>query len=169
MQTRRLVLTSLFAALIFIAISFIHAPNPLGGIIHFGDAFIFLAAVILPFPYALPAAAIGAGMANLFLGIPMWAPFTVVIKPLMTLCFSSRGNTIFATKRNLIAPFGAGLINLILYYIAAIILFGNWLAPLANIPGDLIQFAGSAALYFLISYAFDRMELKARLKRQGIL
>jgi len=167
--TKRLVTTALFAALIFVAIIAIRVPNPIGGIIHFGDAFIFLAAVILPFPYALLAAAVGAGMSNLFLGIPMWAPFTILIKPLMTLCFTSRSDSILVTKRNIIAPFGAGLINLVLYYLAAVILFGNWLAPMAGVPGDLIQFAGSAIFYYIIAYTFDRLEIKKRLIKERVL
>jgi len=169
MNTKRIVLTAMFAALIFTAIVVIRVPNPIGGIIHFGDTFIFLAAVMLPFPYALPAAAIGAGMANLFLGIPMWAPFTIVIKPLMTLCFTGRGGAILSQKRNMIAPFGAGLINLVLYYIAAVILFSDPLAPMAGVPGDLIQFAGSAVFYYIIAYTFDRLGLKERFRKEGIL
>jgi len=176
-RVKTLVQSALFAALIFVSITMLSIPNPLGGIIHFGDAFIFLAATMLPFPYALFTAAIGAGFANLALGGTMWIPFTIIIKPLMTLCFSNKGEIIFSSKRNYIAPVVAGLINLILYYLATVILMtlgvvaipdggagtaalGPWIAPMAGVPGDMIQFAGSATFYFVIAHTFDRLKIK---------
>ena len=46
-----------------------------GGYIHLGDALIYLAAVLLPAPYAMAAGAIGGGLADL-LTAPVWAPAT---------------------------------------------------------------------------------------------
>lgn len=60
-----------------------------GGYIHFGDALIYLAAVFLPRPYALAAAAIGGGVADL-LTAPMWIPATVIIKMMIVLPFSGK-------------------------------------------------------------------------------
>lgn len=155
MHTKRLVVSALFAALIFISITFFHVPNGLGGVIHFGDALIFIAAAVLPFPYALPVAAIGAGLFNLVM-IPIWLPFTIVIKPIMTLCFTSKGDRILSTKRNIIAPFAAAAINTILYLGANWLLFDQYTAFGAIAP-LLIQGGGSIIFYFIIAFAFDRV------------
>ena len=80
----RMTLTGLFAAMITLMTAYIcHIPyGANGGYIHFGDALIYIAAVLLPRPYALAAAAIGGGLADL-LTAPMWAPATIIIKMLI--------------------------------------------------------------------------------------
>ena len=62
----RMTLTGLFAAMITLMTAYIcHIPyGANGGYIHFGDALIYIAAVLLPRPYALAAAAIGGGLAR---------------------------------------------------------------------------------------------------------
>lgn len=74
-NTSKITAAGLFAAMITIMTAYIcHIPyGANGGYIHFGDALIYLGAVFLPRPYALAAAAIGGGMADL-LTAPMWAP-----------------------------------------------------------------------------------------------
>jgi len=178
MRTKRLILSALFAALIFISISLFRVPNGLGGFIHFGDAMIFIAAAVLPFPFALPVAAIGAGLFNLVFG-PIWLPFTILIKPIMTLCFTSTGDTILQTKRNNIAPFVAALINTVLYFGANMILFalgllpvdhvGIWAAGIASLPGLLIQGIGSVIMFFVLALALDRIGIKVRFMKEGIV
>ena len=81
----------MLAALITVMTAwFCHLPVGInGGYIHFGDAVIYLAAAILPRPYALAAAAIGAGLADV-LTAPMWAPATIVIKMLLVLPFTNK-------------------------------------------------------------------------------
>ena len=80
-KVRYLTTTGLMAALITIMTAYIcHIPVGMnGGYIHFGDSLIYLTAVLLPRPYALAAAAIGGGMADI-LTAPMWAPATIIIK-----------------------------------------------------------------------------------------
>ena len=86
-----LTVTGLFAAIITLMTAYIcHIPyGANGGYIHFGDALIYVAAVILPRPYAMAAAAIGGGLADL-LTAPMWAPATIIIKMLITFPFTSK-------------------------------------------------------------------------------
>jgi len=103
----------MFMAIIFLAMWLFAIDNGFGGVIHFGDALIYAAAALLPFPYGLFVAAIGPGMFNLF-RVPHWLPFTIVIKPIMALCFTSKGDTILGPMRNRVAPFVAGIINTVL-------------------------------------------------------
>lgn len=160
MKNKNLALSALFAALIFIVIS-IHIPNGLGGVVHFGDALIFIAATLLPFPYAFVVAAVGAGLFNLVFA-PIWLPFTIVIKPIMTLCFTNKTNLILGTKRNIAAPFAGAAINIVLYFGANWILFGHSTA-IAALTSLSIQGIGSVVFFFVIAFALDRAKIKERL------
>ena len=90
---KKMVLTAFMAALITLLTAYIcHVPIGINeGYIHFGDAFIYIAAAILPTPYAMAAGAIGAGLADL-LTAPVWAPATIIIKLLLVLPFTSKEN-----------------------------------------------------------------------------
>ena len=62
-RIRTITVTAVFAALIFLATAYLpRLPFP-GGYVHVGDAFIYLAACMLPTPWACAAGAIGAGLA----------------------------------------------------------------------------------------------------------
>ena len=116
-----MVLAALFAALISVFIAFLfHIPIKIGAnsaYLHFGDMFIFLAASLLPTPYAIAAAGIGGGLGDLFCGGAEWIPFTIVIKILVALCFTAKKDKILCT-RNVIAPVFVLLITVGGYYVA---------------------------------------------------
>lgn len=162
-----LTFTGLFAAMITIMTAWLfHIPyGANGGYIHFGDALIYLAAVLLPRPYALAAAAIGGGLADLFTA-PAWAPATIVIKMLITLPFTSGENRILA-RRNAVAVIFAGLISAAGYYLAEGILFGSFIAPIASLTGSAIQSGGSAVIFLVLAASLDRTHIKA--KTQSLL
>lgn len=155
-----LTFTGLLAAMITIMTAYIfHIPyGTNGGYIHFGDALIYIAAVLLPRPYALAAAAIGGGMADL-LTAPMWAPATIIIKMLITLPFTSHKGKILS-PRNVAAPFIAALISASGYYLAEGILFGSFLSPIASLAGSAIQSGGSAVIFLIAAATLDRIHIK---------
>lgn len=166
-----LALSGLFAALITLTTAyFLHIPyGSNGGYIHVGDAFLFLAATLLPRPYALAAAAIGGGVADL-LTAPAWTLPTILIKMLVALPFTSNKNKILSS-RNIIAPFIALFISAIGYYLAEGILFGSFITPLASVSGSILQGVGSAGVFFLVAGVFDKAGLKQRffnMERSGI-
>ena len=110
-RTRNIVLTALFSALICVSIIFFHIPTGFnGGYIHLGDAFIYLTAVILPTPYAMIAAGIGGALSDGLTGGVLWILPTMIIKPMMVFCFSSKSDNIIS-KRNVLAVFLAGIIG----------------------------------------------------------
>ena len=162
-HVRAIVLSAMFAAIIFVAIQLFWIPYGFG-VIHFGDSLIFVAATLLPFPFGLFVAAIGPGLFNL-VNIVIWLPFTVVIKPLMALCFTSKGDTILGPVRNRVAPFIAAGINTALYFGANMFLFDGWAAGVAALPGLIIQGAGSIVFFFVIGLALDRLGVKRMLFR----
>lgn len=165
MRTKTLVMAALFSAIVFMFTAYLfHIPiGHTGGYAHFGDAFIFIAATILPFPYGLLVGAIGASLADFASGVPVWIPYTIVIKPLMALCFTNKGDKILGGKRNLAAPVLAGIICLIGYYIAEGIIYGNFITPMASIGGGLIQFFGSIIFFYIFASIIDNRNLKGKM------
>ena len=84
-----LVKAAVFAALIAVMTAYIKFNTGINdGYLHFGDSMIYLAACILPLPYAMAAAAIGGFCADILAGAAAWAPFTAVIKALNVLPFA---------------------------------------------------------------------------------
>ena len=159
-------LTGVFAALITLFTAFfIHIPIGVnGGYLHFGDAVIYLAASLLPLPYAVAAAAIGGGLADL-LTAPMWAIATVIVKSLIVLPFTASHERMLC-RRNYAAPVFSLFITCLGYYAAEAILFGSVPALIASVTGNLVQAIGSACFYFVLAYAFDKAGLKRRLFQQ---
>lgn len=157
---------ALFAALICITTAYIfHIPvGTNGGYVHVGDALIYLAATILPAPYAMIAAAIGGAMADI-LTAPVWAPATFIIKMLIAIPFTNKKEKI-VNLHNIIAVLAASVISIIGYYFAEVILFGSWVAVLPSITGSIIQAIGSGALFLVFGHALDRMHFKAMLKNK---
>ena len=161
-KVRYLTMTGLMAALITIMIAYIcHIPVGVnGGYIHFGDALIYLAAVLFPRPYALAAAAIGGGLADL-LTAPMWTPATVIIKMLIVLPFCNKSIKI-VTPRNVFATVLAYFISGLSYFLAEYILFGTWSVLLVSMWGSIIQSGGSAIFFIIFGCALDKVHIKKR-------
>ena len=164
-NSRLLTISAMLAALITLMTAyFFHIPiGSNGGYIHFGDAFIYLAAALLPTPYACAAAAVGAGLADFLSGSLIWVLPTMVIKPLTAVWFTSSQEKLL-NRRNLLALIPAALATNLGYYLAEVLLYGNWLAPLATAWGGVVQSAGSTAVFLLAAAALDRMDLKTKLR-----
>lgn len=157
-----LVITALFAAAITVMTAYVlHIPIPTGGYIHLGDALIYLAACLLPLPYAAAAAAIGAGLADL-LTAPMWVLPTLVIKALIVLFFTS-GHTGILCRRNVTAVVLAGLFSPAAYALAGCAMAGTLAAFVPQFLGTLVQGIGSGALFLVIAPALDGVKLKRRM------
>ena len=161
-KVRYLTATSFMAALITIMTAYMcHIPLGMnGGYLHFGDSLIYLAAVLLPRPYALAAAAIGGGMADI-LTAPMWAPATIIIKMLIVLPFTNKSTKI-VTPRNVFATVLAYFISGFNYFVAQYILFGTWAVLLVSMTGSLIQSFGSAVFFVIFGCALDKVHMKKR-------
>ena len=163
-QLGMLTLTGIFTALIIIFTAFIgHIPYGVnGGYVHFGDAVIYLAAAVLPRPYAMLAAAVGGGMSDLMTA-PQWMIATILIKPLLVIPFSNRSERI-VSRGNILATVAAFLISSLGYYIAGLVIFGNAGGFLLALPGDLLQSGGSAAAFIAIGRALDGYGIRKRIK-----
>lgn len=160
---KKMAVTAVFAAMITLMTAYIcHIPVGVnGGYIHFGDALIYIAAALLPAPYAMAAGAIGGGLADL-LTAPMWAPATILIKMLIILPFTSKKSKIVNT-RNVIALFLAFLISAAGYYIAEGIMFGFEASFFTSVGGNLLQATGSGIIFVLLGTALDKLNFKTRM------
>lgn len=160
-----LVTAALFAAAIAVMTAYIlHIPLPTGGYVHLGDALIYLAACLLPLPYAAGAAALGAGLADL-LTAPMWVLPTLVIKALVVLPFTS-GKERLLCPRNAAAVVLSGLLSPALYALANVVMTGTWAAFLPQFLGTLVQAVGSGAVFLILAFSLDKAGLKGRLAPQ---
>lgn len=165
-KIKYLTITGLMAAMIALMTAYIcHIPfGANGGYIHFGDSLIYIAATLLPTPYALAAAAIGGGLADLMTA-PMWTPATIVIKMLITIPFTNKSAKIITT-RNIVATVIAYLISHTGYFFAEYILFGSFSTAFFGSIGGLIQSGGSAVFFIIFGLALDKVHMKAKLANQ---
>jgi len=159
-KTGYLTTTALFAALICLTTAYLfHIPfGANGGYIHIGDALIYLAATLLPTPYALLAGAIGGAMADL-LSAPIWAIPTFFIKMLIALPFTAKGNKIICF-RNIAAIFPAGIISCIGYAVAEMLIYGSEAMIYVSLASSLTQAIGSGIVFILIGITLDNMRFK---------
>ena len=157
-------LGAMFAAMVCVTTAYLfHIPVGMnGGYIHLGDAFIYLAAAFLPWPYAISAAAIGAATAAILTGAAVWAIPTMIIKALMVLPFTSRSPKILGV-RNLAAVILSGIICIGGYYLAEGWMYGSWLVSFAGIWPGFLQSGGGGLLFLLLGAALDKADMKQRL------
>ena len=163
---QQMVTASVFAAAITVVTAyFLHIPIPgSSGYVHLGDALIYLVACLLPTPYAVFAASVGAGLADL-LTAPVWVLPTVIIKAVVALQFTSRADRLL-TRRNTLAVFTTAIVSPGLYAVASCIMTGTLAAFLPQFMGTLVQAVGSALLFFPMAAVLDRMHFKSRVLRR---
>ncbi|MGN0145469.1 MAG: ECF transporter S component [Clostridium sp.] len=145
-KTKDLVETALLTALVFVSTAFINIKLPIlssGGLVHLGNVMLFSSALLFGKKKGAIAGALGMGLFDLTSGWALWAPFTFIIRGIMgyiigAIAYSkNRNGENFIT--NAMAIFVSGLWMIAGYYVAEIILYGNFLAPVSSIPGNITQ------------------------------
>ena len=112
-NTKKLVMSALFAALACIATMIIKIPVPGAyGYIHPGDVVVILSGIMLGPVHGFFAAGIGSALADLLSGYAIYAPATFVIKGLVALCgaFAYR---FMVRKSTIVSLLLCGLINVV--------------------------------------------------------
>ncbi len=161
-KTRNLTMTALFGAMVCVATMFIHLPVPMtGGYVHIGDAFIYLAACMLPMPYAMAAGAIGAGLADALSGYYVYVLPTIIIKALLVIPFSAKGDKIISL-RAVVASIIASVIGVAGYFVADWIIYGNMATAIANMFAGTVQPFSSMVIFVMLGYALDKADVKKR-------
>lgn len=159
-KVRKLVLAAFFAAIIFLGTFIIKIPIP-NGYIHFGDGFIYVAAALLPLPYAMAAAAIGGLLADLIAGFAAYAPFTAAVKLLIALAvglivhknalvnrWRGKGTETSGMMSLIVASIVGGIVNAGGYFAADCILYGA-AAAVSALPLNSLQSAFGIAVFFV--------------------
>lgn len=160
-KVRRMCLAGIFAAVVFVFTAYLHIPSHTG-YTHVGDGFIYLAACLLPLPYAMFAGAGGALLADCLTGFAIWAPGSVVIKAVTVLFFTSKSNRII-NRHNVLALLPAWVVCIGGYYLYELLITGNAVVPIAGIPGYITQSIVSGALFVAVGLAMDRLRVKQML------
>lgn len=168
-HTLNIVIAAMFAAMIAVTTAFVQIKTPTGGYIHLGDSMIYLTASFLPLPYAVAAAAVGGGIADLLV-YPETIIYTVIIKALNAVFFSSKSDKLL-TKRNALMTIPSGLVTVVGYSLSKLIrmlLAGDSIqSALANalwkMPENAIQAVASALIFLLVAAAFDKAAIKKRM------
>lgn len=159
-HVKTLCLSGLFTALVFVFTAFFHVPSHTG-YTHIGDAFVYLAACLLPLPYALFVGAVGAALADLLTGFALWVPASLVIKGLSVLFFSRKGRIVCLP--NILALLASSLVCIGGYYLYEAIITDNFMAPAAGIPGYLTQSILSSLLFLILGLALDKLNIRRNL------
>ena len=161
-NTQLITLSAVFEALTYAMTAFIHIPTA-KGYIHIGDAVVFMAASLLPKPYAMAAAAIGASFSDMLSGYWIWVPATFIIKAVTVLAFTSKKSRILC-KRNFTALVPALVLCVGGYGLySGLVIYGSLPAGFVDAPANLIQTAASAAVYIALSATLDKSGIKKRI------
>ncbi len=155
---RLMCLSGVFTAVVFVFTAYLHIPSHTG-YTHIGDGFIYIAACLLPLPYAAFVGAGGALLADCLTGFAIWAPGSVVIKIIAVLFFSRKSQKIICL-RNIISLIPASAVCIGGYYLYEALITGNFAAPISGIPGYITQSVLSSILFILLGFAMDKMKVK---------
>jgi len=153
-------LTAIFTAVIYLFTAYLHIPSHTG-YTHVGDAFIYLAACLLPTPYAVFAGSFSALLADCLTGFAIWAPASVIIKGVSVLFFCRKGKIIRA--KNILAFVFSAFVCIGGYYLYEALIFSNFVSALAGIMGYITQSVLSGVLFIILGIALDKIDFKKRL------
>lgn len=157
-KIRLMCITGIFTAIVFVFTAYLHIPSHTG-YTHVGDGFIYLAACMLPLPYAMFVGAGGALLADCLTGYAIWAPGSIIIKTVAVLFFSRKSARIISI-RNLLALIPAWAVCIGGYYLYEALITGNFVAPLSGIPGYITQSVLSSILFVVAGLAMDKLNAK---------
>ena len=157
-KIRLMCIAGIFTAIVFVFTAYLHIPSHTG-YTHVGDGFIYLAACMLPLPYAMFVGAGGALLADCLTGYAIWAPGSIIIKTLAVLFFSRKSDRI-VSLRNLLALIPAWAVCIGGYYLYEALITGNFVAPLSGIPGYITQSVLSSILFVVAGLAMDKLNAK---------
>lgn len=143
---RRLVLTGVLSAVIFVLTAFLRIPLP-AGYLNLGDFGVFFVAMLLPAGYAACAAGLGSMLADLY-AFPVYAPATLLIKSLAALLYAILWKKLpgklryLALLSALLIPLGYGVFEWFFFRAYAV----------ANLLPNLLQATVGAALAAAVQY-----------------
>lgn len=161
-----LTVTALFVALTYVFTAFVNVRLPIaanGGLIHLGNVPLFIGAMIFGKRTGAIAGGIGMGLFDLLSGWTLWAPFTLVVVGLMgyTVGRLTERPSHKSMKWYVIAIAAACVIKIVGYYIAEVVIYGNLIAPITSIPGNLVQIGVAAVVTLVVIHPLHLAAVKS--------
>lgn len=159
-KVRDLVITSLFIALVYVFtwIVKIQLPfSPNGGLIHLGNVPFFLAAIFFDKRVGMTAGALGMGLFDLTSGWILWSPMTVISALIMGYILNKMNYKKYTLKSLILSFILVALVKVVVYYIGEIFILSSFAAPLASIPGNLIQIGVSSVIVLVILKPMEKI------------
>ncbi|MHC5099704.1 ECF transporter S component [Peptoniphilus genitalis] len=159
-KVRDLVITSLFIALVYVFtwIVKIQLPfSPNGGLIHLGNVPFFLAAIFFDKRVGMTAGALGMGLFDLTSGWILWSPMTVISALIMGYILNKMNYNKYTLKSLILSFILVALVKVVVYYIGEIFILSSFAAPLASIPGNLIQIGVSSVIVLVILKPMEKV------------
>ena len=145
-KTFDLIISALLIALVFVSTVFLNIKLPIGGqggLVHLGTGMLFIASIMFGPKKGAIAGSMGMGLFDLMSGWTIWAPGTIIARGLQGYIVGkiawSKGKNGNSVVLNILAMIVSVPVMLVVYYFYESIIFGNWINPLASIPGNLIQ------------------------------
>lgn len=164
-----LTITAIFIALTYVFTAFVNIRLPItanGGLIHLGNIPLFIGAIIFGKKTGMLAGGIGMAIFDLLSGWTIWAPFTLVIVGFMGYVVGLITEKHKEIKYVVLALFLSCVIKVAGYYLAEVILYGNFVAPLTSIPGNLVQIGVAAAIVLPIYGSINALVNKLGLRTE---
>lgn len=90
--------------------------------------------------------AVGLGLFDLTSGWVLWSPMTVISALIMGYILATFNFNKFSLRNYSISIILVTIVKILTYYIGESIMFGSLVAPLASIPGNIIQIIVSAII-----------------------
>jgi len=152
-QVKFLTITALGTALVYVFTAFINIRLPIaaaGGLIHLGNVPLFIFAILFGKKTGAIAGGVGMGLFDLLSGWTLWAPFTFVIVGLMGFVVGWITEKKKGYGWYVVALLAACVIKIVGDYIAEIILYGNFIAPISSVPGNVVQIAVAAVVVLIV-------------------
>lgn len=159
-KVRDLVITSLFIALVYVFtwIVKIQLPfSPNGGLIHLGNVPFFLAAIFFDKRVGMTAGALGMGLFDLTSGWILWSPMTVISALIMGYILNKMNYKKYTLKSLILSFILVALVKVVVYYIGEIFILSSFVAPLASIPGNLIQIGVSSVIVLVVLKPMEKV------------
>lgn len=159
-SVQTLVIMAVFVAMTFVVTTYINIRIPFipanGGLVHLGNVPVFVAAALFGKKEGAVTGALGLGLFDLLNGWVAWAPFTFVICGLIGFVYAIivKGRTSIVFQ--ILAVIAAVVIKVAGYYIAEGVIYGNWLAPAASIPGNIVQIVVAGLIAIPVTVAIHK-------------
>jgi len=166
MNTKKIVMASLMAALACVATMLIKIPSPLKGYLNLGDCIVLMAGWMLSPAYGFLAAGLGSALADVFSGYVTYAPATFVIKGFMALIalygFKLLHKKLGNLPSRIISGIAAEIVMILGYFVFEGFLYG-FLPSMVNIPANAVQGIAGLVIGTVLMKVFEKSKITLEL------